>query len=66
MCCKNCFDIKHWADNLASYIGLGFVWLQEKIREKENGEKENKEERKDETNCFLPLYLVEEKSEKKK
>ena len=34
--------------------------MQEKI-----GKKENEKERKEERNCFLSLYLVEEKSEKK-
>ena len=42
-----------------------FVWLQEKIGKKENGEKENKKERKDERNYSLSLCLVGEKIEKK-
>ena len=39
--------------------------MQEKIGKKENGEKENRKERKVERNYFLPLCLVREKSEKK-
>ena len=47
------------------HFPLPFIWMQEKIGKKENGEKENEKEIIDERICILFLYLIEEKIEKK-